>query len=141
MKTLSKYGAAVVLGDVNTPAAEALRKEYSELDFVPCDVTKYSDIYNLFKTAVNKHGRVDHAVSCAGIFESGNWFDPSLTIDTVKENEGDLKTLDVNVIGTLHFSRIAAVFLRQGRQQAQDKSLTLLSSVNAFRESPGLFIY
>ncbi|KAK5163802.1 uncharacterized protein LTR77_010476 [Saxophila tyrrhenica] len=45
------------------------------------------------------------------------------------------------VIGTLHFARIAAVFLREGRQQGDDRSLTILSSVNAFRESPGLYIY
>lgn len=52
-----------------------------------------------------------------------------------------MKTLDVNVIGTLYFSRIAAVFLREGRRQGEDRSLVLLSSVNAFRESPGLYIY
>ncbi len=45
------------------------------------------------------------------------------------------------VIGTLHFARIAAVFLREGHQKGQDKSFTILSSVNAFRESPGLYIY
>ena len=106
-----------------------------------CDVTKYDDIYNLFKTAYDKYGRVDHAVSSAGIFEAGNWFDPELTISSVQKDTGVLKTLDVNVIGTLQFARIAAVFLREGRQKNQDKSLVILSSVNAFRESPGLFIY
>ena len=67
-------------------------------------------------------------------------FDPNLDIDSVK-SEGNLKVLDVNVHGTLNFSRIAAPFLRQGRQEGQDRSLVLLSSVNAFRESPGLYIY
>ena len=67
-------------------------------------------------------------------------FDPNLDIYSVK-SEGNLKVLDVNVHGTLNFSRIAAPFLRQGRQEGQDRSLVLLSSVNAFRESPGLYIY
>ena len=71
----------------------------------------------------------------------GNWYDPSLTIESVKNDSGNLKTLDVNVIGTLHFARVGAVFLREGKQKNQDKSLVILSSVNAFRESPGLFIY
>ena len=141
MKTLSKSGAKVVLGDINTGAANKLCEEYTGLSFVQCDVSIYDDIFNLFKTALDQHGRVDHAVSCAGIFETGNWFDPKLTIDDVKNDSGNLKTLDVNVIGTLHFSRIAAVFLREGRKEGEDKSLTLLSSVNAFRESPGLYIY
>ena len=73
--------------------------------------------------------------------EAGNWFDPKLTVDTVKDDNGNLSTLNVNLIGTLHFARIAAVFLREGRPKDQDRSLVLLSSVNAFRESPGLYLY
>lgn len=129
------------LGDVNKEAAEQLCKDYSGLTFVQCDVTKYEDIYNLFKTAYDKHNKVDHAISCAGIFEVGNWYDPELTIESVKNDSGNLKTLDINVIGTLHFARIADVFLKEGRQKGEDRSLVILSSVNAFRESPGLFIY
>ncbi|KAK4554210.1 hypothetical protein LTR86_008738 [Recurvomyces mirabilis] len=119
------------------------------MEFVHCDVTKYEDIYGLFVKARELHRRIDHAVSCAGIFEQGNWFDPDLTLDTVKR-EGNSKVLDVNVKGTMDFARIAAVFLRdsgegakrKGKgQDAEDKSLVLLSSVNAFRESPGLFLY
>lgn len=59
----------------------------------------------------------------------------------MKGDSGNLSTLNVNLIGTLHFARVAAVFLREGRPKGQDRSLTLLSSVNAFRESPGLYIY
>lgn len=106
-----------------------------------CDVTNYSDIYNLFKQAHDKHGHIDHAISCAGIFEQRNWFDPNLTVETVKGDPGNTTTLDVNVLGALHFARIAAVFLRERQQGPQDKTLTLLSSVNAFRESPGLYLY
>ena len=76
-----------------------------------------------------------------GHTEAGNWFDPKLTVDSVKEDSGNLKTLDINLLGTLRFARIAAVFLRENRQKGQDRSLVLLSSVNAFRESPGLYIY
>lgn len=124
----------MVVGDINAQAAEQLSKSHADVSFVQCDVTKYEDIYNLFKTAHDKYGHIDHAVSCAGIFEMGNWYDPALSIESVKADSGNLKTLDVNVIGTLHFSRIAAVFLREGRKEGQDRSLVLLSSVNAFRE-------
>lgn len=104
-------------------------------------MTDYSEIYNLFKQARDIHGRIDHAISCAGIFEQGNWFDPNLTIETVKDDPGNTKVLDVNVMGTLHFACIATAFLRERQKESQDKSLTLLSSVNAFRESPGLYLY
>lgn len=141
VKILSRSGAKVVLGDINSTAANDLCKENPGLRFVHCDVTKYEDLYHLFKTTVDSFGRVDHAISCAGIYEVGNWYDPDLTVDSVRDDSGNLTVLNVNLIGSLHFARLAAVFLRHSRQTGQDKSLTLLSSVNAFRESPGLFIY
>lgn len=127
-----------MFGDTNITAA---RESGSSATFVECDVIKYSDIYRLFRQAYDMHGHVDHAISCAGIFEQGDWFDPSLTIDSIKDDPGNTKVLDVNILGTLHFARIAAVFLREGRQEHTNRSLTLLSSVNAFRDSPGLYLY
>ncbi|KXT02627.1 hypothetical protein AC579_5450 [Pseudocercospora musae] len=140
-RILASHGAKVVFGDINVATAELLAKELDSVTFFRCDVVKYDDLYNLFKAAHDQYGRVDHAISCAGIFEQGNWYDPKLTIDSVKADRGNSRVLDVNVLGTLHFSRIAAVFLREKLQKGGNRSLTLLSSVNAFRESPGLFIY
>ena len=57
-----------MIGDVNSDAAEQLCKEDTGLSFVKCDVTKWDDLYALFKKARDEHGRVDHAISCAGIF-------------------------------------------------------------------------
>ncbi|EME79036.1 uncharacterized protein MYCFIDRAFT_34789, partial [Pseudocercospora fijiensis CIRAD86] len=140
-RILANHGAKVVFGDINVAAAESLTKELDSVTFFKCDVVNYDDLYSLFKAAHDQYGRIDHAISCAGIFEQGNWFDPKLTIDSVKSDPGNSRVLDVNVLGTLHFSRIAAVFLRERLRKGENRSLTLLSSVNAFRESPGLFIY
>lgn len=49
--------------------------------------------------------------------------------------------VDVNLNGSLYFSRIASVFLRQGQMPTDDKSLILISSVAGFKEYPGLFVY
>ncbi|KAK5678125.1 hypothetical protein LTS10_009294 [Elasticomyces elasticus] len=70
---LVNYGAYVVFGDTNDKAASDAVKANSRFTFEHCDVSVYADIYSLFKKAYEKHGRVDHAVSCAGIFEQGNW--------------------------------------------------------------------
>lgn len=51
------------------------------------------------------------------------------------------KVLDVNLLGSLYFSRIASVYLRENRKHGEDRSLTLVSSVAGFKESPGLFVY
>lgn len=127
------------IGDINDSAANKLCSAFLTVVYQYCDVTKDSDIYSLFHEAFERHGHIDHAISCAGIFEQGNWFDPNLTISGVKDVPGNTKTLDVNLKGTLHFARIGAAFLRQSG--ADNKSLTLLSSVNAFRDSPGLYLY
>ena len=140
-RILAQNGAKVVIGDLNTDAAQQLSKDYDGVSYTKCDVTQYDDIYSLFKKAHDEHGHIDHAVSSAGIFEVGNWYDPNLTIETVQDDGGNTRTIDVNLMGTLRFARIASVFLRTGRQEGQDRSLTLLSSVNAWRESPGLFLY
>ena len=128
-----------MVGDINTDTAKDVQSQ--TLAFCKCDVTKYDDIYQLFQHAKEQFGRVDHAISCAGIFEQGNWFDPDLTIESVKNDRGNSKVLDVNVMGTMMFSRIAVPFLRHNMQKGENRTLTLLSSVNAFRESPGLFMY
>ncbi|KAF2217799.1 hypothetical protein CERZMDRAFT_92446 [Cercospora zeae-maydis SCOH1-5] len=142
VKLLTKHEAFIVMGDVNVEAATQLLEHLSQnLTFVRTDVSDYSQIYTLCEQAFQKYGRIDHAISCAGIFEQGNWFDAVLDIESVKQ-PGSTKVLDVNLLGTLHFARIASVFLREGeRASGSNTSLTLLSSVNAFRDSPGLFLY
>lgn len=151
---LSRHGAHVFIGDVNDGAAESLREslystsdEENDMSYLHTDVRRPADIHGLFKAAFARHGRVDHAICCAGILERGNFFDPKLKVSDL-EVEGNLvdeeagRVLDVNLLGNLQFSRIAAVFLREGNKEKKvDKSLTILASVNSFRESPGLYMY
>jgi len=75
--------------------------------------------------------------------EQGSYFDADLTIDSVGEDEGNRAALDVNLLGSCHFARIALPFLRHGRRGGDDcdRSLTFLSSVVAFRDSPGMPMY
>jgi NAD(P)-dependent dehydrogenase (short-subunit alcohol dehydrogenase family) len=145
---LHRLGALIVFGDVATEPAEALvstlnssSSDGGEVNFLHCDVRKYDDIYILVKAAHDKYGRIDHAFACAGIFELGAWFDPGLTIESVKDEKGPQAVLDINLIGLANFARVAVVFLREGMQKGDNKSITFMSSVNAFRESPGLYMY
>ena len=110
------------------------------MHFQTCDVRNYSDQVALFKLALSRYGRIDHAIANAGVIEQGNWFDPDLSIETVEQAPTTL-TLDVNLKGVLYLSRIAAVYLAYDKTTADDKSLTLVSSVAGFIESQGLFLY
>ena len=71
-----------------------------------------------------------------------------MTLESVRElPKKSLDVVDVNLKGPLYFARLASVYLRQphldvkGGTAAIDKSLTFTSSIAAFREDPGLYVY
>jgi len=142
VEIFSKIGAKVVFGDVQVEEGkkQAEKLSSSNVKFVKTDVTKYADLITLFGTALDTYGRVDVAVSNAGVMEVGNWVDPELDLETIKEVPNQ-RTLEVNLLGTLYFARIAAVYLQQGQTKDDDKSLILLSSVAGFKETAGMPIY
>lgn len=112
-----------------------------------CDVTSYANNLALFDVAYQSFGRIDHAISNAGLGEQGNIISPDLTLESVREEPKEsVRPVDVNLKGPLYFARLASVYLRQNADKSDvdkgsDKSLTFTSSVAAFREDPGLYVY
>jgi NADP-dependent 3-hydroxy acid dehydrogenase YdfG len=143
--------AHVFFGDVLDEPARALAKELHSpeafVKYVECDVMSYADNLALFDAAYNTFGRVDHAISNAGLGEQGNLINPELDLASVREEPKDgVRVIDVNLKGPVYFARLASVYLRQsdGKEAGAvpvDKSLTFTSSVAAFREDPGLYVY
>lgn len=152
VRLLHDAGAHVFFGDVLDGPAQALEKELNSsstiVKFVHCDVTSHADNLALFDAAYKTCGRIDHAISNAGLGEQGNIVDPELTLESVREDPGNsVRVVDVNLKGPLYFARLASVYLRQPAKSEEDrdvpvdKSLTFTSSVAAFREDPGLYVY
>ncbi|KAJ9639195.1 hypothetical protein H2204_003806 [Knufia peltigerae] len=147
VKFCVERGAKVCFGDLDAIAGKALLDKVNKTSsgspvacFKVTDVTQYQSMLELFDLCFQTYRRVDSAVSCAGIIEIGNWFDPNLDLETIRQVPNQ-KVLDVNLLGSLYFARIASVYLRQGRKDGDDKALVLFSSVAGFKESPGLFVY
>ncbi|KAJ4525311.1 hypothetical protein HRR83_000990 [Exophiala dermatitidis] len=144
VRLLHGHGAKIVFGDLDTAKAEAVvaSTSPSSVHFVMTDVTSYTDIVDLFRFALSKYGRVDHAIANAGLIEQPGWFDPRLGIEGVA-HKPTTKTSEVNFNGVLYFANIACTYLAHKNQAAEknSKSLTLLSSVAGFKETPGLFVY
>ncbi|KAH8802666.1 putative 3-hydroxyacyl-CoA dehydrogenase [Xylogone sp. PMI_703] len=148
VRQLFENGAKVVHGDwddVNGMNLDADLKSHAapstgSVNFVKTNVFDYSSVLRLFETAWRLYERVDIAISNAGVEESGQWFDPNLTRETVKE-QPPTRTVDVNLTGTLYFARVAAVYLKDGAKAGEDKSLVLVSSIAGFKDGPGLFVY
>jgi NAD(P)-dependent dehydrogenase (short-subunit alcohol dehydrogenase family) len=148
---LYSLGAKIVFGDVNVSDADSLvhtlaqRSSSAEdpgVDFLQCDVRSHSDNLALFKLAMKKYGRVDHAVANAGIMEQEKWFDPALGIEGVVRDPGDFTILDINLKGVVLFARIACQYLAYGNGEAKaDKSIVFLSSLAGFLGTPGIPLY
>ena len=87
MRLLHAAHASVVFGDANYKAGEALASELGSEHavFIRMDVRNYADNVQLFKTALEKWGKVDHAVAVAGLIEQGNWFRPDLGLEDVEK--------------------------------------------------------
>lgn len=135
VELLSAHGAKVVFGDVQEPSSTP-----ANCTFVRTDVSQYSDIVNLFKLALETHGHVDHAISNAAIIEKPGWFNPSLGVDGVASMP-EMATEDINLRGSLWFAHIAVQYLAHGAEGDENKSLTLMSSLAGFKETPGLPVY
>jgi NAD(P)-dependent dehydrogenase (short-subunit alcohol dehydrogenase family) len=101
-------GAALVLGDLNAVALEALAGELAALTTVhalTCDVSVPADCENLMTTAVEDAGRIDVLVNTAGVWTEG----PS---HLTTEAEWD-KVIGVNLKGTFFCCRYAIPHLRK----------------------------
>ena len=87
MNLFANSGALIVFGDLDVQAGEKLASDHGNgrIHFLRTDVTKYEDNVALFRLALKIYGRVDHALSIAGIVEQGNIVDPALTIDDVEK--------------------------------------------------------
>lgn len=127
-------GAKVVFGDVVEELSRELESELSpNAQFVKCDSSSYTDQLTLFKTAFEKHGRVDIVVANAGISIPKDIFDPAADIG----EEPSMKEIAVNTIGSIFTARIGMHYMRQGG----GGDLVLVSSIAGFKECGGLVTY
>ena len=146
---LHSLGAKIIFGDVNEDLAKSLiesivgqssRSVHPTVHYFRCDVRSHSDNLALFKFAMEKYGRVDHAIANAAVLDQKSWFDPLLGIEGV-EQEPDPTVLDVNLKGVLLFTRIACQYLAHANGVKNDKSIVLLSSQAGFHSTVGIPLY
>lgn len=108
-KSYHDYGANVVLTDLEQARVSAENvisslNDSTRATFIPVDITNWTQMTALFRSAKEKFGSIDVVVANAGVMESKQ----VLENDEVNEN-GDLiepaeayKVIDVNLKGTLN---------------------------------------
>jgi len=181
IRQLHQAGCRVIFGDTNGDQARKLISALGPphvVHFNKCDMTRYSDILDLFKLATTMYGRVDHAIynvgddggqaTTVGEGEKG-WFDDRTGINKTSRmalNEVEREPFDLGDIlaASIRFSRIALAYLKYSPKSKpskktpinpystpqpepksnitkDDRSLTFVTSIAAFKETPLLPIY
>lgn len=109
VRLFASHGANVVMADLEQgrPTAEALiatLPDPSRAIFASANTTVWSEMKDLFKTAIKTFGSVDVVIANAGVMESHAVLD----VETV-DDHGDLleateasKVIDINLKGTLN---------------------------------------
>ncbi|KAK3310933.1 uncharacterized protein B0T15DRAFT_56223 [Chaetomium strumarium] len=152
----ARYGAHLIIGDVNDRAGEELVAELRCSPFATedqvityrhCDVTSWTDQLALFRAAAasSPTGSIDAVVAGAGIVEK----DPSSTgvfdLPVALDNDDAacpppppaLKVLAVNLTGVMYTTHLALFYLSLSSSPARDRHLLLISSIAGLSPLPG----
>ncbi len=108
-KRFAQEGANVVVASIDTQVHEAAKtlKAATGVSVLPviCDVTKLSDVKNLYATADKEFGNIDISVQNAGIITIAK-------VEDLTEKEWD-DTMDVNTKGVFLCCQEAIRYMRQ----------------------------
>ena len=120
----AKRGISVVIADIRLEAAERTAREIAEetgaeLIGVAVDVTDSPSVAGLVSATVDRFGRVDHLVNCAGMSLNGASIEHS--------DESWKKVVDLNLSGTFYVCRAFA-----GELFSSHGTIVNISSIAAF---------
>lgn len=101
----AEAGANVVLLDLErSDGADRAAELGDNVDFVPADVTDADAVQAVVDHALERFGRLDVAVSCAGV----GWAERLLGKNGPHGLEWFQKVVDINLVGTFNVLRLAA---------------------------------
>lgn len=139
-RRLVSLGANVVIADLNEAAGAAICTELGAgTAFAKTDVTDEAQVQAAIELAVSRFGRLDGAVSCAGILGAARI--------AGKTGPHDLqlfsRIVQVNLIGTFNVLRLAAAAMASNPPGAEDERGVIVntSSVAAFEGQIGQAAY
>ncbi|EHY55749.1 hypothetical protein HRR83_009186 [Exophiala dermatitidis] len=112
-RSFAEQGAHVSVLDVNPDGAEIVQQLTSEIQngsftFKKADVSNWDELASAFEQVHQEQGRIDVVMANAGISREG-----SLIVDEEKPSKPSLKTLDVNLTGTIYTVKLAIHYIRK----------------------------
>lgn len=126
VELLLSLGAHVVVGDQNDPPIQ-----HDNLTFVKTDVTSWTSLKILFKTAVTKHSRIDHVFANAGISGRANYLESNY------DASGDLQeptslVYDINLKGMINTAYLGLHYFQ--KQEPACGSIVCTASGSSFQQ-------
>jgi 3-oxoacyl-[acyl-carrier protein] reductase len=115
-KSMAGYGMKVVIGDMDPKGLERVAGEIKaaggEVAFTKCNVTSDEEVANLMDVAIEKFGKINVAVACAGIIRDGLMLNLDKETGKVKKamtTDQFRAVIDVNLVGAFITIREAAL--------------------------------
>ncbi|WP_406672457.1 SDR family NAD(P)-dependent oxidoreductase, partial [Natronospira sp.] len=139
-KRFVEAGGSVALLDVNEEQGQAAVKELGDKAiFVQTDVTSEEAVNGAVAQAVEKFGRIDVAVACAGIIGAGK----VLSRKGPMPSDFFAKVISVNLVGTFNLFKAAAEKMaeNEAREDGERGLLVSTASVAAFEGQIGQAAY
>ena len=122
---LLKHGASVVGGDLNDSPTKN-----SKFSFVKTDTTSWTDLLSLFKHAQDRHQRIDHVFSNAGISGRADYLAEKFD-DKGGLQEPSSLTLDIDLKGMINTSYLGLYYMRH--QEPAGGSIVCTASASSFQ--------
>ncbi|OCK80941.1 short chain dehydrogenase reductase [Lepidopterella palustris CBS 459.81] len=142
VRTFASAGAFVTISDFNSERGQKLSHELGQnVQFVQCDVTRWSDQVAVFKAAVSQSPSKSCDIVLANAGISGP--DPPDTLlsnhlDSEEPVEPNLKILNTNCIGVIYTVKLAMhYFNRQPETLGRDRCIILTGSLASYLDQPG----
>lgn len=126
IQLLLSLGARVTMGDMNPPPIQS-----PNLTFLKTDVTSWSSLKALFKTAKENNDRVDHVFANAGISGRANYLDAKVDGDGELLEPTSL-VYDVNLKGMINTSYLGLHYMQS--QSPPGGSIVCTASGSSFQQ-------
>ncbi|KAL1972599.1 hypothetical protein VTN31DRAFT_7013 [Thermomyces dupontii] len=120
----------VAIFDINSatgaPVVANLQQEFphASFSFHQVDISLWKSISAAFAQVYSQHGRIDHVFANAGITEIGWLIDKEEQIPS----EPELKTLNVNLVGTVYTIKLAIHYLLKNPAEPSRGGITCTAS-------------
>ncbi|HNZ65158.1 MAG TPA: 3-hydroxyacyl-CoA dehydrogenase [Smithella sp.] len=140
VRELTQKGAKVVIIDVDTEKGEKLAANSdANAIFVKTDITSEADVRQAIQKAIERFGKINVVVNCAGIVNPGKLVGRKGPLPLEAFN----KVLQINLVGTLNVIRLAVEQMMKNTPGEEGEKGVIISSASiaAFEGQVGQVAY